>query len=125
MKSPTPEYGTEDASSSDDISDTADEESSSSEHMSEPSSHDEDELVTKLAHMDVKTGSNAPGPSPHADKIIQSLVKKAHTMGIRTSEERSRYDAYIVNFFKSEYDNDLQGPVDTSEKPRKGKKHRL
>ncbi|VDB92480.1 unnamed protein product [Peniophora sp. CBMAI 1063] len=120
MKSPTPLYGTEYSSSSDDISDTTDSggESSSPISMSEPSSHDEDELVTKLTHMDVKTGSNAPGPSPHAGKIVESLIKKAHEIGSRVGVEPPLYDAYMVNFFKSEYDYDLQGPVDTSEKPR-------
>lgn len=86
--------------------------------MSEPSSQDEDTLVVRLAHIDIRQGSSAPGPAPNANEILDDLIDEALDLKLPVNPAPPQYGAYVVNFFLSEYDAGTDGPADSSEKPR-------
>lgn len=119
LKSPTPQYGSEDEYS-DTASDTNSSiHSSSFISMSEPpSSEDSDTLVTRLADINIKTGSSAPGPAPNADELLEDLINKAFKLKVPTQPQPPLYGVFHVSFFESEYDGSTDGPLDTSVKPR-------
>ncbi|KZV76587.1 hypothetical protein PENSPDRAFT_646017 [Peniophora sp. CONT] len=118
-KNPTPEYRAEDDSAPE-VSDTPSEsdETSGSMSMSEPSSQDEDTLVMRLAHIDIRRGSSAPGPAPNADELLDELIDEALDLKLSVDPKPPLYGAYAVNYFLSEYDAATDGPVDSSEQPR-------
>lgn len=83
--------------------------------MSEPSSQDEDIIITRLTQMDIKKGSPAPGPAPNAGELLKELIDDARSMKMSVEPAPPVYGFYGANYYSSEYDG--TGPSDPSEEP--------